>query len=338
VTTPTSPPPFTPARFALLLALGLLASSGAFWLSMQRHLPRDASYGTQALPGLAGRLTEVDRVRLIAADRTTVTLTRRDGHFVVEERAGFAADPTRVHALLAALADLKIAERHPVARSQWAARGPEPGTRIDLSGRLPARSLVVGAPVGPENVWLRVGEDDEVLEAGPALSVDAHPGYWLRKRLIDIAPDDVVRIEYGPPASALVIERGERGAPFARRGPAAPATTQASLAQLQPTLLRALDVQDVRAARGSPAMLRTVVETYAGLHVECHGYAEGSQRWLRLTVRHVPAAGAGAQDSERAREVAERLAAASAGFDLQIAPARFAELFINLAAAPELRP
>ena len=105
MTTDTPPPHFTTRRFALVLALGLLASSGAFWLSMQRHLPRDASFGTEALPGLAGRLTEVDRLRLTGADGNTVTLARRAGHFVVEERAGYAADAARVHALLAALAD-----------------------------------------------------------------------------------------------------------------------------------------------------------------------------------------------------------------------------------------
>jgi hypothetical protein len=258
---------------------------------------------------------------------------RTAGHFVVAERDGYAADGARVHALLAALADLKIAEHHRVPPEGWAGMGG--GTRIELGGRLPPLLVTLGQAVGPENAYVRVGAATEVLEVGPAPQVPVQATYWIRQRLLDIAPATVRRLEYGTPPAVLALEREGPGLGFAWGGPRAGQRAPAALAAAEPTLASALDINDVRRATAAAACAaHTALETRAGLRVElcARGVTDG-RHWLSLATRYVPGAGLAPEESDRAREAAATIAAATAGFEFDIPAARYAEIFPT--AAPE---
>lgn len=336
---PTDPPlePPVPAaaamsarRVAVTLVLGLAGASGAFWLSMQRHLPRDASFGVPLEPGLAGRLTDVDRIRIREGGTVRVTLERRAGHFVVLERAGYAADAHAVRDLLASLADLKRVA--PIGRARDApGRGAPDTVSVELEGRLPPLAFDLGAAAGPDTRYVRTRAAG-LVEAGPAPTVALDPGAWLRHEVIDLRPAEVRRLVFERGALGVALERAAPDAPFALA--AGRGATPPALAGTPADLLEHLTLEDVRAvgagaagATPSDPVAVTRVETFAGLVVECRGHTDGARHWLRVAARYLPGGAATAEEADRARAAAARLGAMEQGYEVDIPADRYARLF-----------
>ena len=108
----------------LIAALAVLAAAGAWIMQSQRTAwePGDSRIGQRLVAGL--NLEDVVEVALRDAS-ATLTLVRRDGGWVVKERADFQADAERVRDLLLKLVELKIVQAEPVAPAQRA--------RLDLA-------------------------------------------------------------------------------------------------------------------------------------------------------------------------------------------------------------
>jgi hypothetical protein len=104
---------------ALVAALAVLAATGAWIMQSQRTAwgPTDSRIGQRLVAGL--KLEDVAEVALRDAS-ATLTVVRRDGAWVVRERADFPADAERVGELLLKLVELKIVQAEPVAEAQRA--------------------------------------------------------------------------------------------------------------------------------------------------------------------------------------------------------------------------
>ncbi len=313
----------TPGRFLVVLLLALLGATGAFWLSLQRHLPRDASFGPSALPGLAGELPQVDHLSITAADGRHVTIERRGESFGIAEFDGYPADRQRVQKLLAALADLHLASRdvgHLVNQ--------DGAMTVALSGRLAPRQIRIGPAAGPETAYVRIDAADAIGIAGPAPPVDADAGHWLASPLVDIADGAVRRLVYAADTAPLDVARPAPGAPFAWAGARTGTPTAEALATAPATLVVALPVLGARALnRSEPFIAQTVVETFDGLRIEFAGRADPGRHWLRYRAGTVPAPGAAADEIEHARRLAARLQVLGQAFEVDIPAARYAILF-----------
>ncbi len=309
-------------RFALFLVLALAGATGAFWLSMQRTLPRDTDFGPPVLPGLAGELPLVDRITLSARGEPRVTLVRRGSAFGVAEFGGFPADRRRVHELLTALADLHFAGR---------ATGPpiaaEQGIRIDLSGRLTPRSLLVGAPAGADTAAVQVLPGETSGIAGHIATIETDSVRWLISPLFDVQPDEVARLSYLVNGASLELARPAVGAPLSWTGARAGQPTPAALATSPPSQFEQLDILGARPLGTNRRFVaETVVETFQGLRLELAGHRDADGTcWLSLRASAVPA---GADDdAEHARRLAEKLNTIGSEYEMAIRSERFDRLF-----------
>ena len=323
-------PPFSRRRLVLVLGLALVASAGAFWLSMQRQLPRDARFGIEALPGLAGQLPNVDRIQLRTAAGTVTTLARREGHFVVLEQGGYAASGVRVHDLLIALADLRVARRRRVTPAQWPEFGLAPGVRVELGGRLSTVALSIGERTGPENAYVRIGDADEVLEVGPAPVIDAEARAWLAHPLLDIAPGEIRRIASDSGASVRLAP----DQPFIAEVVAGGRAARARAHRPDASIVQDLDFDALRPVTGGTTERHATIETYAGLRVDCAGYVEGTHHWLRISAAVATPADTTTFEATRVADAAARLNARAGGFEFDVPAAAYGRLF----SAPDPAP
>jgi len=194
----------------LVAALAALAAAGAWIMQSQRTAwgPGDSRIGQRLVAGL--KLEEVAEVALRDAS-ATLTLVRRDGTWVIKERADFSADAERVRELLLKLVELKIVQAEPVAQAQrarlelaepGAAAGTGAGTLLELkdgTGKTMAR-LLLGKKVTartaaegpspehgvPTGRYVMPGTEtgSVALVSDPLGAAEAKPDAWLSKDLI----------------------------------------------------------------------------------------------------------------------------------------------------------
>ena len=191
----------------LVAALAALAAVGAWIMQSQRTAwgPADSRIGQRLVAGL--KLEDVAEVALRDAS-ATLTLVRRDGIWVVKERADFPADAERVRELLLKLAELKIVQAEPVAEAQRARLElAEPGaaaaagtllelkdgtgktmTRLLLGKKVTARTAAAGPSPEqgvPTGRYVMPGTETRsvALVSDPLGAAEAKPDAWLSKDL-----------------------------------------------------------------------------------------------------------------------------------------------------------
>jgi hypothetical protein len=348
----------TARRFFVLLVAALAVITFAFWLSTQRYLPRDAAFGTRALPELEPALDDVTGLRIVGPGGTAlVTLERTDGRWQVAER-GYPADAARVRGLLRALAQLEIVEPKTADAANYPRLGVEDvatpaarGFRIELRGLEPPLALIVGREAQPGSGYVRRADAAGALLVRPRIDVDRDPRAWLARPVVDVAAARVQAFEI-----ARAGDRPWRGERLAR------AATTFTLAGLPPGrepyapdaadavagALAQLDFDDVRpadpGADGTAADARATFRTFDGLVVTVLGRVDGDARWLRfeaasdpaLPARFPPGAGDEAPGGEQVRAGAERLAATTRGWWYRVGADRYDRTFPPLDAL--LRP
>ena len=194
----------------LVAALAALAAVGAWIMQSQRKAwgPADPRIGQRLVAGL--KLEDVAAVALRDAS-AALTLVRRDGTWMVKERADFPADAERVRELLLKLAELKIVQAEPVAEAQrarlelaepGAAAGTGAGTLLELKDgagktmtrlllgkKVKARTAAAGPSPEqgvPTGRYVMPGGDTGtvVLVSDPLGAAEAKAGAWLSKDLI----------------------------------------------------------------------------------------------------------------------------------------------------------
>jgi hypothetical protein len=194
----------------LVAALAGLAAAGAWIMQSQRTAwgPADSRIGQRLVAGL--KLEDVAEIALRSAS-ATLTLARRDGTWVIKERADFPADAERVRELLLMLAELKIVQAEPVAEGQRARLElAEPGaaaatgagtllelkdgagktmSRLLLGKKVTARTATAGPSPEqgvPTGRYVMQGTDtgSVALVSDPLVTAEAKPDAWLAKDLI----------------------------------------------------------------------------------------------------------------------------------------------------------
>jgi len=324
----------SPARLAAIAAAALLAISGAWWLSTQRHLERAVETGSPVLPDLEASINDVTSIQIARGDGTQATLRRdSDGWRVVERN--HAANSGQVRKLLLDLAALAVVEQKTSDPKRYAVLGVDDvkspaakGALITLQGKT-TTTLIIGKPEGARAVYVRRSDQAGSVLATPQIVVDADPRRWLDTLLIDVKPNRIRRVaitvrdeptyiaERSPGSQgALALTAVPRGREVA--DPAGVDALAGALAELR--------FDDVEAAgASSPASLPTGsmsrFDTVDGLTLDIAERQAGSRRLITLVATG---------STESSRTEAERINARTRGLEFEIAGYKASVLFRRL--------
>lgn len=255
-------------RFFALVAAAIVVIAVALSVG-RRHEPPAERPGTALLPGFAARTDQLVRIAIRRGPAGPgVTLQRKDGRWIVAERAGYPADAARVRRLLQGLSDARIIEEKTADPANYPTLGVEDpqgpgaaGTELTLATAGATQVVLVGKPAMGGS-FVRLGGEARALLAGPAIAIDAEPRDWIDPRIVALKTADIRDARRQPP-----------------RGPAVavPASDLAVLASLE-----ALDVAPAAGTdlRGATVTTVTLAD---GAILTLTGVAAGDRHWLTLS-------------------------------------------------------
>jgi Domain of unknown function (DUF4340) len=278
--------------------------AGAIWLSLQRSLPRDTTIARHVLPDLAGALNDINQLSIVkAGKKTSVTLKRTASDWQVAERAGYAADSSKVRKLLIDLSQLETVEEKTSNPKLYAQLGVEDvdapaatGVSIELAGSKQPVNLIVGKTSGTHSTFVRVPGQPQSYLATPQITVDSEPANWLDRNLLDIAAARVqearVQTAGGAPYTVKrdAREQTDFTVPNLPKGRALSSPTAANSAS---SSLTGLTFDDVRAAAGdedwSKGTAQAEFRLFDGTVITIRGRIVDDKHWIRVTSTFDPA-------------------------------------------------
>jgi len=192
------------SRFWLLLLATILVVIGAAWL-MSRKSGSSESLSEQWLPGLRADLERVKSIRIIGAgNKRVVTLERDATGFVVVERGRYPADTATLRTLLLQLADARRVEAKTARPESHASLGVESvasatatGAQVEIDGLAKPLVFTVGRTAEQlgGGTFVRSAEDKQSWLVSGNIVIEREPQRWLEKRIADIAPARIERID-----------------------------------------------------------------------------------------------------------------------------------------------
>ena len=190
-------------RTALILALvAVLVLVGGWYFGVRTTRPSASSLaaGQAAFPSAAAALQQAEHIAIQHQGKTTA-LDRHGDVWGVAEDSGYPAQPSKVHDLLAGLAELRLAERRTADPAQFSRLGVEDPDKPSADSTLvsvsdaqdkPIIALIVGhsrsrGQAGlPDQIFVRrPGEQQSWLAEG-RLQIDSDALMWLDREIVNI--------------------------------------------------------------------------------------------------------------------------------------------------------
>ncbi len=209
------------SRFWPLFLVAVLVLVGAAWL-MSRKSGSSEAQAEQWLPGLRQDLDQVNAIRITGAgNKRLVTLERDGSGFVVVERGRYPADTATLRTLLLQLSDARRVEAKTARAESHASLGVEAiasktatGAQVEIEGLAKPLAITVGrnAEQLGGGTFVRSGTDPQSWLVNGRIVIEREPQRWLEKRIVDIAPSRIERIDVkrGDEAFALVRAAADR--------------------------------------------------------------------------------------------------------------------------------
>lgn len=278
-----------------VLAVGLLAIS--LWLTGERRPEHRSELQTPLLPQLAARINQIERIRIVGAAETPVaTLERGEGGWTLAERNGWPVDSGKLRTLLLGLAEARRIEAKTANPERHARLGVEDITQPEAAGLLvalegggePLQVLIGDTTMSGGGSYARDPATPQSWLLDRAIRADRETTGWLRKELLDLPIDRIVRVEVRPESGpAIVIERGnDAGADFRLVGLASGREPSgAFIADATAGLLAGLTLDDVAdpAAVTRPGAVRSSnFETRDGVRIAIDSWQDGEKTWAVL--------------------------------------------------------
>lgn len=150
-------------------------------------------------PDLSKQMDSVTAISIYrAGDAKAVELTRKDGQWLVNERAGYPASAAKVNRLLLALTQAKPVEEktsnpdsYPTLGVEDVSNSTASGTRVELHGTAKPVNLIVGKAAGSKGAYVRRAGEPASWLISESVEASAVPGDWLRTSIVDIGADRV---------------------------------------------------------------------------------------------------------------------------------------------------
>lgn len=191
-------------RFPILAVIVVVAIIIAAVLLGRRAPESEGSLvGAPVLPGLAERLNDVERLRFVRAGaEEPLTVERREHGWVVSERGGYPADPSKVRLSLLNLGESKLLETKTANPDRYGQLGVQDidadgatGTRIEIDGEGFEHRLIVGNQASGEGTYVRRAGEAQSLLATGNLVPDPTVAPWLERTITDIPSSRIRELE-----------------------------------------------------------------------------------------------------------------------------------------------
>ncbi len=303
-------------RFPILAGIAVLAIIIAAVLLGRRGPEAEGSLvGAPVLPGLAERLNDVERLRFVRAGaQEALTVERREHGWVVAERDGYPADPSKVRLSLMNLGETKQLEGKTANPERYGQLGVQDidadgatGTRIEIDGEGVEHRLIVGNQASGEGTYVRRAGEAQSLLATGNLVPDPEVGPWLERVITDIPSSRIRELELAKDDARplRVYKESSDDANFTVADlPRGREVMSPYVANGLASMLSGLNLEDVARDRedghGELPLHRATYRMFDGVVVELQGWQEAESAeggagdgHIRLSAR---------LDQERARE------------------------------------
>jgi hypothetical protein len=236
-------------RKQLLTLLVVLAVIGGASLLLLKH--REQSWNTadsQIGQKLLANFQMNDVAGIHIQGESALDLDKRDGRWIVKERANYPANFSQISELLIKIGDLKVEQSEPIGASQLGrmhleepGKGPDSGTLLefkDSSGKA-LQSILLGkkhtqkseqpSPMafGDDGfadgryVMLHSDPGDVLTISDPLNSVDPKPAQWLDKDFFKVEKPKKISFVSTNAAESWTLSRETENSPWALAGPKA---------------------------------------------------------------------------------------------------------------------
>lgn len=284
-------------KLSILAALAIVVVAVALFLSQQRTSTQSSNAPALLYPKLKAELNSVSAISIYKpGDVRAVELTRKDGNWVVTERAGYAADTAKVHRLLRAIADAKPVEEKTSNPASYAAIGVDDvsdpkatGARVELTGTTTPVNLIVGkSGSGSQSAFVRRAGEPASWLINASIEAPAAADAWVRKDILNVAFDRVqsatVTVSGGKPYTAAKKSRDD--ADFAVDNvPKGKELSSPAAANGVGSALSGLTLADVRPAKDFEAekpAAHATVKTFDGLVAELDGWTKDGKHYIAV--------------------------------------------------------
>jgi hypothetical protein len=293
------------ARIAAILVV-LLAVLGGAALLTQRE---DSTRRPQNTPSLGQLLLKDLKAADVAAIRivepkATLTLSRKEDGWVIDEREGFPADFAKVREFVVKAVSLKIAQSEPVGEKDRSRLNLDAAaTRLEFAGAdgKPLAKLLIGRKLfrsEPENPEKALGDGRFVMLPGddknvymisdPLLQATARSAEWIDKRSFQIEKVKTLEVRY-PGGDGWRLDRAAENASWKLADQRPGEKVDPSRANAATYSLSLLDLADVAAkdasleATGLDKPTRLNATTFGNLSYAVRvGKLEGENYFVKL--------------------------------------------------------
>lgn len=302
------------ARKTLILALAaVLLAALALWYSAARRPSQEAALQSPALPGLAERLSEIDKVTVTGAGGAVVaTLIRKADSWELAERA-HPADAGSLRSLLLGIAEARRVEAKTARPELYDRLGVEDitqagaqGVQLTIEGGGEPLTLIVGHNISRgAGTYIRLASEAQSWQIDRNIAVEKSTASWLDKSLTDIAPDRVERVQVRAGDDEVEIIASERasGDFVIANLPKGRAAQSDYVADATAGFLQGLRLDDVADAKAQPVLdpARTAVFSLRdGLDITVTSWSVDGKPWAQLSASIDDARASAAIDAEQA--------------------------------------
>ena len=210
-------------RLLILVGLAIVALGGG-WYFGSSTVPverRSVDAGRLMFPDLAPKLQKAVRVEIVFQGKT-MSIALKDGKWGIAERASYPVLETKLHAMMAALTELRLVEPRTSDPAGFSRLGVEDPNKPDANSNLLRVLDADGKPIIEiitghrrtrtqgkldEQVYVRRPNENESWLAEGALQVDHDPGQWLDRDIANISHTRVASVTVTRADQKLVFTR-----------------------------------------------------------------------------------------------------------------------------------
>lgn len=307
------------ARKTLILAVVAVALiAAALWYSASRRPSQEAALQTPALPGLAERLPQVNKVTVTGAGNAVIaTLEQGEAGWRLVER-DFAADANALRRILLGLSEAKRIEAKTAKPELYDRLGVEDvaaaeaqGVLLTIEGGGEPLTLIIGQNVSRgTGTYVRVPGEAQSWQIDRNVAVEKSTANWLDKDLADIQPNRIasVSVTAGKDTVEIVASESADGDFILANLPRGREPQSAFVADATAGFLQGLRIEDVASAeQRAPAdpQRNAVFRTEDGIDVSVVTWTDADKPWAQLSASLDEARALAHIETEQAKAIAD---------------------------------
>ena len=211
-------------RLLALVIAAVFAIAGGWYFGTATQPPQRAAIdtGRLAFPDLTAKLKDARRIEITSKGKVTV-IEAKNNVWGLADRGGYPVQESKLRAMLTTLTELRLTERRTTDPTEFSRLGVEDPTtdkdgtanllRVLDGGGKPIVSIIVGhrrtRTQGnvPEEVYVRLPDDNQTWLADGSLQADADPQVWLDRDVLNISHTLITKVVANRNGAAIELTR-----------------------------------------------------------------------------------------------------------------------------------